>query len=189
LDVAGAAVQRAFLVALTILSIAGLSACSDDDPAATSSPSQAPTVAPVTPDPAATPGATPAPAPSLNPDELYAFFTTSGATVALQLEVADTPEERTTGLMFRESLPPDVGMLFDFQGETQAGFWMKNTLIPLSIAFIDSNGVVVHIEDMQPQTENLHTSPTPYRYAIEANQGWYTQHGIQIGDFVQIRPG
>jgi len=62
----------------------------------------------------------------------------------------------------------------------QAGFWMRNTLIPLSIAFIDKDGVIVHIEDMEPQTEDLHLSPSLYRYAIEVNQGWYADNGFAV---------
>ena len=107
--------------------------------------------------------------------------------MALAIEVADTAEERAKGLMGRESLPADRGMLFDFQEPTQAGFWMKNTLIPLSIAFVDGDGTIVHIEDMQPETEDIHASPKPYRYAIEVNQGWYAAHGISAGDRVGVR--
>jgi uncharacterized membrane protein (UPF0127 family) len=91
------------------------------------------------------------------------------------------------GLMNRESLPQDQGMLFDFQGTTNSGFWMRNTTIPLSIAFIDGNGQIVHIEDMQPLTEELHFSPELYRYAIEANQGWFRDNRIFTGNSVQLR--
>lgn len=90
------------------------------------------------------------------------------------------------GLMYRESLPENAGMLFDFQNDTNSGFWMRNTLIPLSIAFITADGVIVHIEDMDPLTEELHYSPSPYRYAIEGNQGWYTRNDITVGDTVTI---
>jgi uncharacterized membrane protein (UPF0127 family) len=108
----------------------------------------------------------------------------AGQSVVLSIEIADTPDERAIGLMNRESLPDDGGMLFDFGADVQAGFWMKNTLIPLSIAFIDKDGVIVHIEDMEPQTEELHYSPSLYRYAIEVNQGWYADNGITAGDTV-----
>jgi len=88
--------------------------------------------------------------------------------------------------MNRESLPEDAGMLFDFQADVQARFWMRNTLIPLSIAFVDKDGVIVHIEDMEPQTEDLHLSPSLYRYAIEVNQGWYADNGLAAGDTVRV---
>jgi uncharacterized membrane protein (UPF0127 family) len=91
--------------------------------------------------------------------------------------------------MNRESLAEDAGMLFDFQADVQTGFWMKNTLIPLSIAFIDKDRVIVHIEDMEPQTENLHFSPSLYRYAIEVNQGWYAENDIEMGDRVELNTG
>ena len=107
--------------------------------------------------------------------------------MTLSIEVADTPVERSIGLMNRESLAENAGMLFDFQTDVQAGFWMKNTLIPLSIAFIDKDGVIVHIEDMEPQTDNLHFSPSLYRYAIEVNQGWYADNGIAVGDTVEVQ--
>ncbi len=87
--------------------------------------------------------------------------------------------------MFRESLAEDAGMLFVFERETEAGFWMKNTLVPLSIAFISAGGVILHIEDMEPLTENLHYSPQPYRYAVEANQGWFARNSIGVGDTLQ----
>jgi hypothetical protein len=104
----------------------------------------------------------------------------------LTVEIADSPEERARGLMFRDSLPADAGMLFVWPGDTLSPFWMKDTLIPLSIAFIDADGVILHIEDMEPLDETLHVSPKPYRYAVEANQGWFEEHGIEVGDGVTL---
>lgn len=104
-------------------------------------------------------------------------------------EVAATPEERNLGLMFRESLAPDSGMLFVFENERPARFWMKNTLIPLSIAYISSAGVVVNLCDMQPgDTITRYPSAGPVRYALEANAGWFVQHGIKPGDTVTSLP-
>ena len=91
--------------------------------------------------------------------------------------------------MNRESLPENSGMLFDFGADTNSGFWMRNTLIPLSIAFISGDGEILHIEDMQPMTENLHFSPSLYRYAIEVNQGWYADNSIAVGDTVVLNTG
>jgi uncharacterized membrane protein (UPF0127 family) len=95
--------------------------------------------------------------------------------MALTVEIADTPDERARGLMYREALDADSGMLFVWPADTGSGFWMKDTLIPLSIAFIDSGGVIVDIQDMEPLDETLHRSPEPYRWAVEANQGYSWQ--------------
>lgn len=154
-------------------------ACSDDD----QSPSLTVTST------AGAPSASPSPTSIAGAPSTAVFTTSTGDTVALSIEVADTPEERAVGLMNRESMPEDSGMLFDFQEEVQAAFWMKNTLLPLSIAFIDKSGVIVHIEDMEPQTEDLHYSPSLYRYAIEAKQGWYEENGIVVGDTVELNAG
>jgi uncharacterized membrane protein (UPF0127 family) len=83
--------------------------------------------------------------------------------------------------MHRESMPEDQGMLFVFEGDSQHGFFMRNTLIPLSIAFVKLDGTIVEIEDMAPQTEDLHTGPEPYRYTVEANRGWFADNGISAG--------
>ena len=109
------------------------------------------------------------------------FVNADGEEIALLVEVADSPEERSVGLMFRESMPEDQGMLFVFEQVGQHSFYMRNTLVPLSIAFIKSDGTIVEIEDMEPQTEDLHSGPEPYRYTIEANQGWYERNGISAG--------
>jgi uncharacterized membrane protein (UPF0127 family) len=111
----------------------------------------------------------------------------SGGTATLRVEIAETPETMIKGLMERPSMPRDQGMLFVFAQTGRAPFWMKNTLIPLSIAFIDEGGVIVHIEDMEPLTENLHTPPSDYRYALEVNQGWFRDNGVQVRDHVQVR--
>ncbi len=115
------------------------------------------------------------------------FQGSDGRPADLGVEVADTPEERQRGLMFRESLPPDQGMLFDFGGETQAGFWMKDPKVPLSIAFISAAGVVLDIQDMAPLTTNLHYPPQgTYAFAVEANQGWFASHGVAAGSRAEL---
>ncbi len=88
--------------------------------------------------------------------------------------------------MFRESLPEDRGMLFDFGGETTTGFWMKDTSIPLSIAFISGEGVILDIQDMEPFSEALHQTNQRYPFAVEVNRGWFQRHGIEAGDTVQL---
>lgn len=99
----------------------------------------------------------------------------------IQAEVAATQAQRELGLMNRKSLPQQAGMLFVFEQAQAYCFWMKNTLIPLSIAFIDADGAIVNIEDMQPQTETNHCAAKPARYALEMNQGWFKAKGIKAG--------
>jgi uncharacterized protein len=100
-------------------------------------------------------------------------------------EVATTVQERATGLMNRFSLQQDHGMLFVFERAETLNFWMKNTFIPLSIAFIDANGRILNIEDMAPQTENTHPSKGPALYALEMRKGWFLERGIKAGDRVE----
>jgi len=109
---------------------------------------------------------------------------TSGLYV-VDAEVARTPETRTRGLMFRQSMPANRGMLFVFPYPERQCFWMKNTLIPLSIAFLDDRGAIVNIADMQPQSEDLHCSARPVRYALEMNQGWFAAKRIAPGATVK----
>jgi uncharacterized membrane protein (UPF0127 family) len=106
--------------------------------------------------------------------------------VTLQVEVADSPRERDRGLMYRKSLPPDSGMLFDFGHEVENSFWMKNTSIPLSIAFIGPDGRVLAIKDMLPYDLTSVGPPGEYRYAVEANRGWLEEHGVGPGDRATI---
>lgn len=106
----------------------------------------------------------------------------------LVAEIASTPAQRTTGLMHRFSLQPDHGMLFVFERAEPQGFWMRNTFIPLSIAFIAGDGRIVNIEDMVPQSESTHWSHGPVLYALEMRQGWFAKRGIRAGDRVDGLP-
>ena len=99
-------------------------------------------------------------------------------------EIAATPDQRSTGLMHRFSLKPDHGMIFVFEHPEPQAFWMKNTFIPLSIAFIGGDGRIVNIEDMAPQDESQHWSAGPAQYALEMRKGWFAEHGIGPGDRV-----
>lgn len=99
-------------------------------------------------------------------------------------EIAATTASRTVGLMRRFSLRPDHGMLFVFDAPQPLAFWMKNTYIPLSIAFIGADGRILNIEDMAPQTEMTHDSRGPAMYALEMKKGWFAQFGIAAGDRV-----
>ena len=109
--------------------------------------------------------------------------------VPLTVEIADTPQASENGLMFRDSLPEDRGMLFLFEQPKKASFWMRNTKIPLSIAYIDSTGKILEIKSMNPLDETVvPSSSDQVAYALEANQGWFAQHGISSGATVDGIP-
>jgi hypothetical protein len=109
--------------------------------------------------------------------------------VAVRAEVADEDAERSCGLMFRESLAPDSGMLFIMPVTGPASFWMKNTLIPLSIAFIGPDGTIMEIHDMQPKNEKPVNSTFPrIAYALEMQQGWFSKNNIWPGERITGLP-
>jgi hypothetical protein len=99
----------------------------------------------------------------------------------LTAEVASTDDARMTGLMHRRMMPENRGMLFVFPYAQPQSFWMMNTYIPLSIAFIDEQGVIVNIDDMKPLTTDPHPSTKPAKYALEMNKGWFAKRGIKAG--------
>jgi uncharacterized membrane protein (UPF0127 family) len=99
----------------------------------------------------------------------------------IDAQVAQRGEERMTGLMWRKEMPQHEGMLFVFEQPTMQCFWMKNTLLPLSTAFVADDGTIVNIADMKPQTLNSHCSEKPVRYVLEMNQGWFARKGIKPG--------
>jgi len=100
----------------------------------------------------------------------------------IEAEVAHTAEARITGLMNRVAMPLHRGMVFVFPEERAHCMWMKNTLIPLSVAFLDAEGRVLNIEDMQPQTTENHCAAGPARFALEMNLGWFAERGVRPGD-------
>ncbi len=99
----------------------------------------------------------------------------------IHAEVADTPESRQQGLMYRKSLRQNAGMLFIFNEKAGHCFWMKNTPLPLSIAFLSDDGTIVNIADMQPHSESNHCPKVAVRYALEMQQGWFAQRGVTAG--------
>jgi uncharacterized membrane protein (UPF0127 family) len=99
----------------------------------------------------------------------------------IDAQVAATPDQRMTGLMFRKEMPQHEGMLFVFEEPTQQCFWMKNTLLPLSVAFVADDGTIVNIDEMKAQTEDSHCSTKPVRYVLEMNKGWFAKKGIKAG--------
>jgi uncharacterized membrane protein (UPF0127 family) len=106
----------------------------------------------------------------------------------IQAQVASTPAQRNTGLMWRRKLPPHEGMLFVFEAPASVCFWMRNTYLPLSAAFVGDDGTIVHIAQMQPLSDTTHCTPVPVRYVLEMNQGWFTKRGLGPGDKLSGRP-
>ncbi len=104
---------------------------------------------------------------------------------AIRAEVANTEESRRTGLMFRRSLADATGMLFTYERPGVQAMWMKNTLVPLSVAFIGRDGRILNIEDMQPQTLDAHASDGEAWWSLEMNQGWFARRHIGKGDKVE----
>jgi uncharacterized membrane protein (UPF0127 family) len=102
------------------------------------------------------------------------------------VEVARTPEEQSRGLMGRRHLGQDEGMFFIFETEDYHGFWMKDTQIPLSIAFIDKEGRIVKITNMKPLSLKLHNPPSLILYALEMEKDWFSAHGVKVGDIVRF---
>lgn len=106
----------------------------------------------------------------------------------ITVELACTPHERGLGLMYRRQLLEDCGMLFVFSEEDYLGFWMKNTHIPLSIAFMSTEGTITQIESMEPLSLNSHDSKEKARYALEMLDGWFERHNVKVGDKVELPP-
>jgi len=109
-----------------------------------------------------------------------------GEKVNMTVEIADSDASRSLGLMHRASMDPDAGMLFSWTENVEGGFWMYNTILPLSIAFISADGTILNVEDMQPLDQNTTRAAGPYRYALETNQGFFRAHEITAGDKVTL---
>ena len=99
----------------------------------------------------------------------------------IEAQVAASPQERQTGLMHRKEMPAHEGMLFVFEQPATQCFWMKNTLLPLTAAFVADDGTIVNLADMKPMSEDSHCSAKPVRYVLEMNQGWFARRGIKAG--------
>lgn len=107
----------------------------------------------------------------------------------IRAEVAARDQDRQQGLMFREKMGQNEGMLFVFDTPIPICMWMKNTLLPLSVAFLDDQGAIVNVEDMEPQTLDSHCAKQPVRYALEMNQGWFAKRGFNAGSKITGLPG
>jgi uncharacterized membrane protein (UPF0127 family) len=106
----------------------------------------------------------------------------------IQAQVAATPQERAVGLMFRKEMPTNEGMLFVFEQPAGQCFWMKNTLLPLTAAFVADDGTIVNLANMQPQSLDSHCSAKPVRYVLEMHQGWFDKRGLKAGTRISGQP-
>ena len=102
----------------------------------------------------------------------------------IDAQVAQTPDQRSIGLMFRKDMPHHEGMLFVFERPSGLCFWMKHTLLPLTAAFVADDGTIVNLADMKPQTTDTHCASKPVRYVLEMNQGWFKQKNIKPGNTI-----
>ena len=140
-------------------------------------------------EPQAEPGASPTESPSFR--RTTVIIETDDGSVLVEAEVADNPEKRARGLMERTELADDAGMVFLFFEDSSGGFWMKNTLIPLSIAFFDQSGEILAILDMEPCEADpceVYDPGVTYRGALEVNQGAFEEWGVEEGDVVRVSP-
>ncbi len=115
-------------------------------------------------------------------------ITLSAGIHQMDIQVALTPEQHQIGLMYRSEMPQNEGMLFVFQAPSKQCFWMKNTILPLTAAFVADDGSIVNLEDMKPQTTDSHCSLKPVRYVLEMNQGWFGKKGLKAGSKLIGRP-
>ena len=106
----------------------------------------------------------------------------------IDAQIAQTPDQRATGLMHRKEMPQHEGMLFAFERPSIQCFWMKDTLLPLSAAFVADDGTVVNIADMKPLALDSHCSDKPVRYVLEMNQGWFARKGVKPGSRLNGKP-
>ncbi|MFA5702099.1 MAG: DUF192 domain-containing protein [Advenella sp.] len=108
--------------------------------------------------------------------------------ISITAEVADTPETRMKGLMYRKQMPTNHGMLFVFEKSQPLCFWMRNTYIPLAIAFIDEQGKILNFHEMLPLRDDNHCSAGPAKYALEMNRNWFREHNIKEKDIIRFLP-
>ncbi len=137
---------------------------------------------------AATMVALAAPAWSQGGPQRLSTVTLGSGILNIKAEVARTPKEQEIGLMHRNSMGANEGMLFVFERVGVQCFWMKNTLIPLSVAFLADDGTVVNIDEMKPETLDSHCSTRPVRFVLEMNTGWFKRHGVKAGDKISGAP-
>lgn len=175
----------AFVVFLAMLSV---SFC-DGNPSAQPppSPTATPSITPVASCPQ--PAGQTAPAPQSGLPSVAVTVTGNGKTATLAVDVAATGAQRTVGLMSRPRMPEGGGMLFLFPNSSSGGFWMRNTLIPLSIAYLAADGTVLAIRDGVPCDLTILSPGLAYQNVLEVNQGWFERHGLGVGSVVGLPSG
>jgi uncharacterized membrane protein (UPF0127 family) len=146
--------------------------------------------APTAVESSAVPSVTETPGPAATPDDglervPLTIVTAGGDSIQLQAEVADSPEERTQGLMGRMELAPDSGMFFVLDPPGR-GFWMRGTPLPLTVAFIGVCGEIVDFADLEPLSEEIRNTDQPYSFALEMARGWFSDQGIAAGDTLEL---
>ncbi len=119
-------------------------------------------------------------------DRATVVVSSGQSSTKVKVEIASTEKQREQGLMLRQSMHDDAGMLFLFPADTTVGFWMRNTYLPLDIAYIDASGKVLEVRKAQPLDETALTPKGPYRYTLEVNQGWFERHGFGPGSTVTL---
>jgi uncharacterized membrane protein (UPF0127 family) len=117
--------------------------------------------------------------------ETLTITTVAGTSVGAYVEIAETPEQRSRGLMGRDALEPDSGMLFVIDPPGR-GFWMRGTTVALTVAFIGACGEIVDLADLEPFSEEIKNTRRPYAFALEMQQGWFAANGVEVGDAVEI---
>lgn len=122
------------------------------------------------------------------PASTFPVVTLTAGIYLIKAEVAATEQERQQGLMLREKMAQNEGMVFVFEAPAGVCMWMKNTLLPLSVAFIDEGGKIINIEDMKPETTDSHCAKKLVRYALEMNQGWFKQKNLKPGSTIEGLP-
>lgn len=183
----------AVALALVLAACSGEGSADETAPADLTPPVERAVGAPQAQQPQGTPQAARPPGTSARDLPIAVFETASGGRPVMALEVADTDELRTCGLMHRLSMPADQGMLFVFNRNSAGPFWNRNTFIPLTLAWIAADGTIVDLTEMapvrpedNPQVNTFYAPRAAYRYVIEANQGWFARNGVAIGDRVRL---
>jgi len=115
-----------------------------------------------------------------------AYIYTEDKRIEIDVELAVTNAQKRHGLMYRKQLPESSGMIFLYDREIEGSFWMKNTYIPLSIAFFDADGKIIYITDMEPLTLDSHGPGKPFKAALEVNRGWFDRNNVSVGDRIEV---
>lgn len=186
--------QVLMVIVMLLLTACGAAASAPSTAAGSTAASPASSPSTVAGSTAASPASSPSAAPGiLQPSESFAVdeiaFSDGEQRIRMPVLVADDAELRSVGLMNRADLPDDAGMLFVFEGPVSGGFWMKNTLLPLTIAFVGQDGTVQQLIDMDPCTADpcpRYEPERPYRYAVEANRGFFATHDISPGWTLEV---